>query len=117
MLRAVAGKMVPEENTALFLRQYMDRRAKKSRTRANRERSLLGVVWAWSYQRGKVSTRNPVPDVRPFREKSRDRYVTDAEYRAVYKLAPASVRTAMEIAYLCAARQSDVLSLHWGRVG
>jgi len=117
MLRKVAGQMVPEELTAHFLRQYMDRRGAQSKTRANRERSLLGTVWGWAYERGMVAERNPAPDVRPFRERKRDRYVTDEEYLAVYRAAPASVRTAMEIAYLCAARQADVLSLRWGRAG
>lgn len=49
--------------------------------------------------------------VKQFKEKARERYITDEEYQAVYEVSPDVVRVAMEIAYLCVARQSDVLSL------
>ena len=48
--------------------------------------------------------------VKQFKEVSRERYVTDEEYNAVYEFGADVVRAAMEIAYLCVA-QSYVLSL------
>ena len=52
----------------------------------------------------------PCQGVKQFK-KARERYITDEEYQAVYEVSPDVVRVAMEIAYLCVARQSDVLSL------
>lgn len=115
LLRSVFGAAAETAITAPVLRQYMDRRGRTSKAGANLERSLLGVIWRWGYERGLLRTRNPVPDVAPFRMRPRERYVSDAEYLAVYRRAPASVRAAMEISYLCAARQADVLDLRWGR--
>lgn len=116
-LRRVFGQALPEAVTAPIVRKFMDRRGEKSKTRANRELSLLSTVWAWNYERGHTSTQNPCHDVKRFREKAREKYVTDAEYQAVFNIAPLHIQIAMEIAYLCAARQGDVLGLRWGRPG
>ncbi|WP_176582058.1 tyrosine-type recombinase/integrase, partial [Salmonella enterica] len=43
-------------------------------------------------------------------------YITDEEYRAIYNNATPAVRAAMEIAYLCAARVSDVLKMNWNQI-
>ncbi len=55
--------------------------------------------------------RNPCRGVRQYKEVARDRYITDVEYEAIYQHACPVVRAAMEISYLCAARQGDVLAL------
>lgn len=70
----------------------------------------MSRVFRWGYERGYVQ-RNPCQGVKQFKEKARERYITDEEYQAVYEVSPDVVRVAMEIAYLCVARQSDVLSL------
>jgi integrase len=54
--------------------------------------------------------------VSKFKAVARGRYITDAEYEAIYKEADDVVRTAMEIAYLCAARLADVLGMQWRQV-
>lgn len=51
-----------------------------------------------------------------FPKPQRDRYITDEEYRAIYNNATPAVRAAMEIAYLCAARVSDVLKMNWNQI-
>jgi len=109
-LVAVFGKAPPSAVKPENVRHYMDRRGQTSRSRANRERTFLSLVYAWGYERGLVKM-NPCQGVKPFKAKARDRYVQDWEYRAVYDRAPESVQRAMEIAYLCAARQGDVLEL------
>ena len=43
--------------------------------------------------------------VKQFKEVSRERYVTDEEYNAVYEFGADVVRAAMEIAYLCVAAE------------
>lgn len=92
------------------IRTFMDKRGQKAKVAANRELALLSVVCRWGIERGRLS-ENPCLGIRRFSERGRDRYVTDAEFAAVYSVAPLSVRVAMEIAYLCAARQGDILSL------
>lgn len=116
-LRRVFGQALPEAVTAPVVRKFMDKRGEKSTTRANRELSLLSTVWAWNYERGHTSARNPCHDVKRFKEKAREKYVTHQEYQAVFERAPSPVQIAMEVAYLCAARQADVLALRWGKKG
>lgn len=70
----------------------------------------MSRAYRWGYERGSVRG-NPCKVVKQFKEQSRERYITDEEYNALYKVAPDVVRVAMEIAYLCLARQADVLSL------
>ena len=48
---------------------------------------------------------NPCKGVRQFKEEERERYVTDEEYYALYEVSPTVVKVAMELAYLCLARQ------------
>ncbi len=92
------------------IRRYMDARGQKSRVQANHEHSSMSRVFRWSYQRGYVPG-NPCVGVDKFPKPQRDRYITDEEYRAIYNNATPAVRAAMEIAYLCAARVSDVLKI------
>ncbi|HBB1303778.1 TPA: integrase, partial [Escherichia coli] len=102
--------MDPDKIKPEHIRRYMDQRGLSSRTQANREKSFMSRVFRWGYERGYVQ-RNPCQGVKQFKEKARERYITDEEYQAVYEVSPDVVRVAMEIAYLCVARQSDVLSL------
>ncbi len=61
---------------------------------------------------------NPCAGVSKFKAKNRERYVTDKEYPSSIKRCTSSLFfIAMEIAYLCAARVSDVLSLKWEQIG
>lgn len=106
----VFGKINPDKIKPEHIRRYMDQRGLSSRVQANREKSFLSRVFRWSYERGYVKS-NPCQGVKQFKEVARERYVTDEEYQAVYDVAPDIVRAAMEIAYLCVARQSDVLLL------
>jgi len=67
-------------------------------------------VFRWAYERGKVKM-NPCQGVKQFKEKARTRYVFDNEYDALYSIATIPVKIAMEVAYLCCARQGDILDL------
>lgn len=59
---------------------------------------------------------NPCVGVDKFPKPQRDRYITDEEYVAIYDHATPAVRAAMEIAYLCAAKVSDVLKMNWNQI-
>ena len=111
----VFGGTDPNKITTVDVRKYMDYRGIKSKVRANRELSFLSAVYSWARERGHAKD-NPCAGVKRHKEKARTRYIEDAEYRAVYDRALAATKIAMEIAYLCAARQSDVLSLKWDQI-
>lgn len=106
----VFGAMHPDAILPQHIRKYMDKRALKSTVQANREKTFMSRVYGWGYERGMVK-RNPAKGVKKFTELARDRYITDEEYAAVYDVGCDVVRVAMEIAYLCVARQGDVLAL------
>lgn len=54
---------------------------------------------------------NPCIGVKQYKEIGRTRYITHEEYEALYKVSPPVVQVAMELAYLCCARQADILSM------
>lgn len=106
----VFGKMDPDAVKPMHVRKYMDRRGVVAPVQANREKAFLSRVYGWAYERGMVAG-NPCKGVRQFKEEERDRYITDEEYNALLSVAPPVVQVAMELAYLCLARQGDVLGL------
>lgn len=114
-VKDVFGKASPIKITMVHIRKYMDARANKSRVGANRERSFMNTVFSWGSERG-YCDNNPTKGVKTFKEKARQRYVTDQEFMAVYDIAPPNVRAAMLISYLCAARFSDVLALETSQI-
>ena len=111
----VFGKMKVDTVEPQHIRAYMDKRGLKSKVQANREKAFFSRALRWAFERGKVN-KNPCKGVRQFREHARTRYVTDAEYQAVYNVAHDAIKVAMELAYLCVARKGDVLSIRWEHV-
>ncbi|ACR69408.1 integrase [Edwardsiella ictaluri] len=107
---SVFGKMPPDAIRPEHVRRYMDKRGLRSHTQANREKSFMSRVYRWAYERGYVKG-NPTKGVRQFKEPGRDRYITHQEYLALYGVTSDVVRVAMELAYLCCARQKDVLNM------
>lgn len=107
---AVFGKMDPDTVKPQHVRKYMDKRGVTAPTQANREKAFFSLFYSWAYERGMVKG-NPCKGVRQFKEEARDRYITDEEYQALYSVSPLIVRIAMELAYVCCARQGDVLGL------
>lgn len=112
---AVFGRMSPNNIKPEHIRKYMDKRGAKSRVQANREKTFMSRVFRWGYERGKVNL-NPCIGVKQFKEKARTRYITDDEYTALYDVSSPLVKVAMELAYLCCARQADVLDLKKGQL-
>lgn len=108
----VFGDVLAAQVTPGVVRKYLDRNAHRA-VAANRELALLSRSYSWALERDLIPglARNPCKGVRRHSEKARTRYVTPAEYRAVYDLAHGYLRPAMELAYLCRARISEVLDL------
>ncbi|WP_248884301.1 tyrosine-type recombinase/integrase [Escherichia coli] len=114
-LLAVFGEAEAKSIKPEHVRRYMDARGKKSRVQANHEHSSMSRIYRWGYQRGFVPG-NPCVGVDKYPKPQRDRYITDEEYLAIYDCATDPVKAAMEIAYLCAARVSDVLKMDWNQI-
>lgn len=90
------------------IRRYLDFRANVA---GNREISALSAAWSYCYQRDIVKVPNPCKGVSMIKETPRDKYVTESEYKAVYKLAPEHVQIAMELAYLCRLRIGEIYDI------
>ncbi|WP_213322412.1 tyrosine-type recombinase/integrase [Klebsiella aerogenes] len=114
-LLSVFGKMRADDVKIEQIRIYMDKRGLQSKTQANHELASLSRVYGWGFERGYVKG-NPCKGVRKFTSKARTVYITDEQYSAIYREASSSLRVAMEISYLCAARLGDVLDLRWNEV-
>ncbi|MGL9724665.1 tyrosine-type recombinase/integrase [Sodalis sp. (in: enterobacteria)] len=114
-LLAVFGKVGVNNIKPEHVRTFMDKRGLQSKTQANHEMASMSRVYRWGYERGYAKS-NPCAGVMKFKAVKRDRYITDDEYLAIYQSADDVVKTAMEIAYLCAARLSDVLGMKWQQV-
>ncbi|MEW5250595.1 site-specific integrase [Microbulbifer sp. 2201CG32-9] len=114
-IRQVFGAMDPDAITSPLIQMFMDARGSKHPTAANREKTFLGIVMTWGKSRGLVNISNPCDAVKPMPESPGGRYVEDWEYEAFWKYLGTKGHVmhqcAMEIAYLCAARQQDVLAL------
>ncbi|MGE5319651.1 MAG: tyrosine-type recombinase/integrase [Hyphomicrobiaceae bacterium] len=104
------GHMHPQSVRPVHVYQYLDARGAIAPVRANREVALLSHVFSYAIRWGAVEA-NPCRDIKKHSEKPRKRYVEDWEYRAVYAIAPAIVRAAMEIAVITGMRQGDILAL------
>lgn len=109
-IEPVFGKTDARRITPQHIRKYMDRKGQSSEVQANRHHSFMSKVFSWGYERGDVNS-NPCKGVEKFTETPRERYIEDWEYNLVFENAPGFIRAAMEISYLCGARQGDVLKL------
>ncbi|MCG8430391.1 MAG: tyrosine-type recombinase/integrase [Candidatus Omnitrophica bacterium] len=106
-LRAAFGQISPDRITERTIYKYMDVRP---RVAANREKSLLSVVFDYAIRWG-VATRNPCRNVRGNPEPPRDREVSYDEYLAVRDLATPSVRCAMDIAISTGLRLGNIIGM------
>lgn len=91
------------------VRGYLDTRGKVAQVRANRERALLSHIFNCARAWGYTDAPNPCAGIKGFSEPGRDKYVEEAEFRAVYAQACVPVRNAMDLAYLTGQRPADVL--------
>lgn len=107
-LRKVWGEVRVEDVDAPAL--YAWQEARGAPVRANRERTVLFEAFKLAVKRGVVRD-NPVRFLATNKERPRDRYVTDAEFMAVYEHAPAIVQAAMLLAVVTGLRQGDILRI------
>jgi integrase len=93
------------------VRGYLDKRGQTAKARANREKALLSHVINKAREWGYTDAPNPCQGVKGFRESGRHRYVSDAEFQAVWEKADQTLRDAMGLALLTGQRPADVLKI------
>ena len=118
-LRPVIGEWEPSELTSGDVFDIRKALADASGVvQANRHISCLSAVMRESIG-WKVITTNPCRELKRLHEPERDRYVDDAEWLAVYELAPkvmhemsgAIMQCAMDLATMTGQREGDLLRL------
>lgn len=96
---------------AHHVRDYLDLRGKEATTRANRERSVISLVWNHAREWGYTNNPNPCLGVSGFKENRRTVYIEDNVYNAVYEFADQPTKDALDLGYLTAQRPSDVVKM------
>lgn len=109
-LVALFGKMPAAQIRPGHIARFRDERSQTAPIAANRELALLRHIMAMAVE-WEVVPVNPCAGIRGNKEKSRSRYVTDDEFRAVYEGAPPLVQVMMGLAYVTGQRESDLLRL------
>ena len=108
------GDLPVSKWTVGLVRKYRDSRGESSESRANKELAYIKRVFSWSYEYEKIRF-NPTLGVKKLTIKPRQHYAEDRDYEIMLEIARQSnywyVWPAMEIAYLCRMRLSEVLDL------
>lgn len=94
----------------LHIRQFLDWLRHKPTT-ANRCKRLFSTLWNHARGWGWTDRENPCAGIAGHSTESRDVYITDAVYRAVWGAAEQPIRDAMDLAYLTGQRPADVLKM------
>lgn len=106
------GSVGLDKITKGVMRKFLDKREEDGAgVGGNREKALISKAWNWASERDKILWPNPCVGVVRNPESSRDRYVTDEEYKIAYELAKSSyyLPIMMELAYLCRMRRGEIL--------
>jgi integrase len=109
-LRLVFGTAPPKEIEAAHVFDYRNKRAERSVVQANREKACLSAVFTAALE-WRVVRENPCRHVPRIAEPARVRYVTDAEFAAVYQFASPTLQCAMDLATMTGQREGDLLRL------
>lgn len=96
------------------IRKYRDFRGESSKSRANKELAYLSRVFSWAYEYEKCK-HNPAKGVSKLKIPPRQHYAEDKDFEFLLQVAKESgywyMCYAMEIAYLCRMRLSEVIDL------
>lgn len=83
---------------------------------ANRILSVLRIVFQYAVE-WQLCDSNPCVDIKRHEEAKRNRYITDAEYGAIYAAAPPRLQIIMDLLYLTGQRIGDVLRIRYADIG
>ena len=82
---------------------------------ANRVLSVLRIVFQYAVE-WQLCESNPCIGIKRYDEAKRERYVTDAEYAAIYAAAPPRLQVIMDLLYLTGQRIGDVLRIRYADI-
>lgn len=94
--------------TPAHIAMWMDNH--KSKIQSNTGKSIISNVFETAVRHGIVN-RNPAKEIGYHTIAGRDRFITDAEYQALWDKAEPHVRIAMDIGYLTGTRIQDILDI------
>lgn len=109
-LRQVFGHLRPNQITPVHVYRFLDLRGKHSAASANKEKELLSHVFTMAIRWG-ITATNPCKEVKKLPVKKHDRYINDAEFMAVRKIAHKFMKAMMDFAYLTGLRRGDIISV------
>ncbi|WP_197034943.1 tyrosine-type recombinase/integrase [Herbaspirillum sp. RV1423] len=116
LLDVVFGELPIERIRPFDIAEYLRVRGETSKVRANREKALFSTIFNYARAWGYVDSVNPCVGVKGFKEKARDRYVSDEEYLSLWRTAHPTVQDAMDLALCTAQRPADVLKIVVGDI-
>lgn len=115
-LRAAFGDGPLDLVRPTHIARYLEWRGAESRHRAQREVAVLGMIYRYARSHD-LTTVDPVAPVRRGRLPGRRAiYIEDDVLQAVYAVADAPLRDALDLAYVTGQRPGDVLALHEGAI-
>ena len=112
LLDAVFGGLPIDSIRPFDVAEYVRVRGETSKVRANREKALFSTIFNHARAWGYTDITNPCIGIKGHKEKSRDRYVSDEEYAAVWACAHPTVQDAMDLALCTGQRPADVLKFN-----
>lgn len=115
-LRKVFGEAAPGDIKRRDVGRFLN--AGTAKVMRRRQVAVLSTVMThaadiWFVEGVEINPCYKLHAMKDDKKKKRKRYVTDAEYAAVRALMPIQVRIAMELSYLTAQRQKDILAWKW----
>lgn len=116
LLNKVFGEMPIDAIRPFDIAEYLRVRGAASKVRANREKALFSTIFNHARSWGYTDVTNPCIGIKGHKEKSRDRYVSDDEYAAVWECAHPTVQDAMDLALCTGQRPADVLKIVIGDI-
>lgn len=115
-LRTVFGPAAPGDIKRKDVARFLN--AGKAKVMRRRQVAVLSTVLThaadiWFVDGVEINPCYKLHAMKDDKKKKRKRYVSDAEYAAVYARMPPRVQIAMELSYLTAQRQKDILAWKW----
>lgn len=115
-LREVFGPAAPSDIRRQDVGRFLN--AGKAKVMRRRQVAVLSTVMThaadiWFIPGVEINPCYKLHAMKDDKKKKRKRYVSHEEYAAVYALMPQRVQIAMELSYLTAQRQKDILAWKW----
>lgn len=116
ILRHQFGSMEPGEIKPRHIVEFLN--VEKGRIHRNRMVTILSTIFYKAIGKWCIDDdlRNPCTPVEKWPTKARTRYIEDKEFKDFRATCRAQVQIAMDLAYLTAQRQSDIVGLTWKQV-